>query len=215
MGPGRKDAETTFSATVSGRLEDGVLLVVIDNPPVNAASADMRAGLLAAARHAASQETLRAMVITGAGKTFVGGADIREFGQPMAEPLLPEVVAQIEACGKHVVAAINGAALGGGLEIALACHCRVAVRKATLGLPEVKLGIVPGAGGTQRLPRLIGVPEAAEMIAGGRVVSAQEALELGIVDHVVQGDPVEEALAVARQQAGELMRWMPPSSGIV
>jgi 3-hydroxyacyl-CoA dehydrogenase len=125
-----------------------VLVVTIDNPPVNAASTDMRQGLYAAIDHAAATQEITGVVITGAGKTFVGGADIREFGQPMAEPLLPHLVNHIEESAKPVVAAINGAALGGGLEVALACHARLASPAAKLGLPEVKLGLVPGAGGT-------------------------------------------------------------------
>jgi 3-hydroxyacyl-CoA dehydrogenase len=196
----------TFSQTVSGELRDDVLLVTIDNPPVNAASADMRAGLLAAMRHAGEAEDIRAVVIAGAGRNFVGGADIREFGAPMAEPILPQVVAAIEESGKPVVAAINGAALGGGLEIALACHRRIAAVEAKLGLPEVKLGIVPGAGGTQRLPRLVGSATAVELIATGRIVSADEALTLGIVDRVVARDPIAEALAAARSLAGQELR---------
>ncbi|MDW6024694.1 3-hydroxyacyl-CoA dehydrogenase NAD-binding domain-containing protein [Mesorhizobium sp. BAC0120] len=196
----------TFSQTVSGELRDGVLIVTIDNPPVNAASADMRAGLAAAIRHAGETETVRAAVVTGAGRNFVGGADIREFGAPMAEPTLPEVVASIEESGKLVVAAINGAALGGGLEIALACHHRIAAADAKLGLPEVKLGIVPGAGGTQRLPRLVGPAASVELIATGRIVSADEALALGFVDRVVARDPVTEALTAARNLAGRKLR---------
>ena len=152
---------------MTGVVTDGVLVVTIDNPPVNAASADMRHGLFAAIDHAAATDASSASSITGAGKTFVGGADIREFGMPMAEPLLPQLVNHIEASEKPVVAAINGAALGGGLEIALGCHHRIAAQAAKLGLPEVKLGIVPGAGGTQRLPRLAGIVAAAEMAATG------------------------------------------------
>ena len=176
---------SVFSPEISGRIEDGVLVVTIDNPPVNAASATMRAGLFAAVRHADASDEIRATVITGAGRNFVGGADIREFGAPMAGPALPELIALIEASDKPFVAAINGAALGGGLELALACHHRIAVTEAKLGLPEVKLGIVPGAGGTQRLPRLVGTAVAVEMIATGRIVAAAEALSLGIVDRVV------------------------------
>lgn len=201
-----KGAAIRFSQTVSGRLQNGVLLVVIDNPPVNAASADMRAGLLAAIRHADEDGHIRAVVVTGAGRVFVGGADIREFGQPPAEPPLPKLVETIEASTKPVVAAINGAALGGGLEIALACHHRIAAEAAKVGLPEVKLGVVPGAGGTQRLPRLSGLARAAELIASGRIVAASQALSLGIVDQVVAGDPTQQALALAPQLAAAPLR---------
>ncbi|MCX7306357.1 MAG: 3-hydroxyacyl-CoA dehydrogenase NAD-binding domain-containing protein [Hyphomicrobiales bacterium] len=193
----------TFSQTVTGNISGGVLVVTIDNPPVNAASADMRQGLLAAIDNAAGSKEISGVVITGAGKTFVGGADIREFGKPMAEPVLPQVVDHVEASRKPVVAAINGAALGGGLEIALACHHRIAAGSAKIALPEVKLGIVPGAGGTQRLPRLAGVIAAAEMAASGRMVGAAEALALGIVDEVAEGDLVARATAVARELAGK------------
>ncbi|WP_028034344.1 3-hydroxyacyl-CoA dehydrogenase NAD-binding domain-containing protein [Chelativorans sp. J32] len=199
------DEAIRFSETVSARLEDGVLVVTLNNPPVNAISADMRAGLLDAVRQANSDQNVRALVITGAGKAFIGGADIREFGQPATEPTLPTVVEAIEGSGKQIVAAINGAALGGGLEIALACHHRVAGSAATLGLPEVKLGIVPGAGGTQRLPRLTGVVKAVELISSGRTVTARDALSLGIVDEVAD-DPVKGAISAARDQSAKLPR---------
>ncbi|MBU2404832.1 MAG: enoyl-CoA hydratase/isomerase family protein [Alphaproteobacteria bacterium] len=192
-------AGTRFSDTVSYRMEHGVLVVTIDNPPVNAASATMRAGLNCAIVHAGITEEVRAVVIIGSGRSFVGGADIREFGQPMAEPTLPQVVELIEASDKPVVAALNGVALGGGCEIALACHYRIASRAARIGLPEVKLGIIPGAGGTQRLPRLTGTLAAAEMIATGRVIGAEEAQSLGIVDKVTDGDLARQAIAAARR----------------
>lgn len=192
----------TFSETVSAVVTDGVLVVTIDNPPVNAASADMRQGLFAAIDHAAAEDAIEAVVVTGAGKTFVGGADIREFGKPMAEPILPRLINHIEDSAKPVVAAINGAALGGGLEIALACHHRIAAASAKLGLPEVKLGIVPGAGGTQRLPRLAGVVAAAEMAATGRLAGAAEARKLGIVDAVATADLIADAVAAARSLVG-------------
>ncbi|MFN4186198.1 MAG: enoyl-CoA hydratase-related protein, partial [Hyphomonas sp.] len=131
------------------------------------------------------------------GKTFIGGADIREFGQPPAAPLLPAVIERIESFDKPVIAAIQGAALGGGLEVALACHHRIASLAAQLGLPEVKLGLVPGAGGTQRLPRLVGIPAAIALIGSGRSVKAAEALALGIVDAVADGHPVEAAITAA------------------
>jgi 3-hydroxyacyl-CoA dehydrogenase len=195
-----------LSQTVTGAIVDGVLVATIDNPPVNAASTDMRQGLFAAIDHAVATPEITGVVITGAGKTFVGGADIREFGKPMAEPLLPQLVNHIEASDKPVVAAINGAALGGGLEIALGCHHRIASPAAKLGLPEVKLGIVPGAGGTQRLPRLAGVVTAAEMAATGRLAGAEEARSLGIVDAIVEGDLIAQAIAAARELAGKPAR---------
>ncbi|MEJ1162021.1 3-hydroxyacyl-CoA dehydrogenase NAD-binding domain-containing protein [Prosthecomicrobium sp. N25] len=191
-----------FSPTVRGAIRDGVLLVTIDNPPVNASGAEVRAGLLAAARHAAGEAALRAVVIRGAGSAFVGGADIREFGKPAAEPALPLVLAALEDLEKPVVAAVNGVALGGGCEIALACHLRLAVPGARFGLPEVKLGIIPGAGGTQRLPRLVGIPTAVEMIATGRILGAAEAAALGIADRLVEGDLEAEAIRAALDLVG-------------
>ncbi|NLS15288.1 3-hydroxyacyl-CoA dehydrogenase [Rhizobium sp. P40RR-XXII] len=182
-----------FSDTISAELTDGILVVTIDNAPVNTLSADVRAGLMAVLDHAEKDGAVTSVVLTGAGSTFIGGADIKEFGKPSVEPLLPDIITRIEAFPKRVIAAINGAALGGGLEVALACHRRLAAPAAKLGLPEVKLGIVPGAGGTQRLPRLIGIAAAIDMIANGRVVSAAEALKLGIVDDIPNGELIAEA----------------------
>ncbi|WP_267550507.1 3-hydroxyacyl-CoA dehydrogenase NAD-binding domain-containing protein [Rhizobium rhizogenes] len=184
-----------FSDTISAALADGILVVTIDNAPVNALSADVRAGLMAALDHAEKDGGVKSIVLTGAGNSFIGGADIKEFGKPPVEPHLPDVIARIEAFAKPVAAAINGAALGGGLEVALACHRRHAVPSAKIGLPEVKLGIVPGAGGTQRLPRLIGVSAAIDMIAGARIISASEALKLGIVDGVSESALLADAMA--------------------
>jgi 3-hydroxyacyl-CoA dehydrogenase len=127
-------------------------------------------------------------VIIGAGKTFVAGADIREFDKPLRDPQVPAVIEAIEACAKPVVAAIRGAALGGGFELALGCDARIATPDAVVGLPEVTLGIIPGAGGTQRLPRLIGLAPAIEMITSGRRVGASEALRLGLIDSIVEGE---------------------------
>ncbi|MEH6692096.1 MAG: 3-hydroxyacyl-CoA dehydrogenase NAD-binding domain-containing protein [Pseudorhizobium pelagicum] len=196
----------SFSDSVHGEIRQDILLVTIDNPPVNALSQDVRAGLMAALDHAAASESLHGIVITGAGKTFIGGADIREFGQPPAAPLLPAVLERIEAFDKPVIAAIQGAALGGGLEVALACHHRIASSVAQMGLPEVKLGLVPGAGGTQRLPRLIGIPAAIEMIGSGRSVKAAEALSLGILDAVTDGHPLEAAITAAQDVASRPLR---------
>jgi 3-hydroxyacyl-CoA dehydrogenase len=190
---------TVFSQSVSAISTDGILVVTIDNPPVNATSAHVRIGLMAALDHAAAETGTVGVVLTGAGRTFVGGADIREFGKPPVEPLLPDVIERIENFAKPVVAAINGAALGGGCEITLACHGRMAGPSATFGLPEVKLGIVPGAGGTQRLPRLIGRIAAIDLIGTGGIVKAEEAAALGLIDGIA-ADP----LAAAVDMAGDL-----------
>lgn len=195
-----------FSDTVRGTVSNGVLLIEIDHPPVNALSTDVRRGLATAIAHGELEADIAAMVVTGAGSIFIGGADIREFGAPPAEPILPTVLAAIENAAKPVVAAINGAALGGGLEVALAAHRRIAGPAATLALPEVKLGIVPGAGGTQRLPRLIGIPAAIDLIATGRTAPANEALTLGIVDRIEGGDLRAAAIAEARSLAGTELR---------
>ncbi|WP_429809522.1 3-hydroxyacyl-CoA dehydrogenase NAD-binding domain-containing protein [Ensifer sp. B1-9] len=198
-------AEIRFSESVSARLEEGVLVVAIDNPPVNALSSHVRSGLMAALDHAAELSAVAGIVITGAGNTFIGGADIREFGKPPIEPTLPEVIERIETFDKSVVSAVNGAALGGGCEVALACHGRVAGGKASFGLPEVKLGLVPGAGGTQRLPRLIGMIAAIDLIGTGRAVKAAEAVALGLADSIA-ADPVDAALAFAQELVGKLLR---------
>ena len=195
-----------FSDSVRGAVSNGVLLIEIDHAPVNALSTDVRKGLMAAIAHGEATGEIAAMVVTGAGDIFIGGADIREFGAPPAEPVLPAVLAAIENAGKPVVAAINGAALGGGLEVALAAHCRIAGPSATLALPEVKLGIIPGAGGTQRLPRLIGIPAAIDMIATGRTAPAPEALKLGIIDRIESGDLRAAAIEEARSLVGTSLR---------
>ncbi len=195
-----------FSATVSATTRNGVLVVTIDNPPVNATSVDVRGGLAKALAHAETAADVTGVVVTGAGKTFIGGADIKEFGKPATDPTLPSVIGKIEGLSKPVVAALNGAALGGGLEVALACHSRVAAPAAQVGMPEVKLGIVPGAGGTQRLPRLIGIPAALDLITSGRSVKAEEALKLGIVDELAAGDLVEAAASAVSALAGKPLR---------
>jgi 3-hydroxyacyl-CoA dehydrogenase len=198
--------DIAISATVSGSVIEGVLVVTIDNPPVNATGAEVRQGLMAALAFSASHAEIVGLVITGAGKIFIGGADIREFDKPPVDPLLPDVVAALEAHDKPVVAALNGAALGGGLEVALSCHHRIALPSVTLGLPEVKLGLVPGAGGTQRLPRLTGALAAMQLIATGRAIKADEALNFGILDQIEPGDLVAAACALARQLARKPMR---------
>ncbi len=180
-----------------------VAVIEIDNPPVNATSQAVRAGLLAAIHDVDRNPQIEAAVIACAGRTFVAGADIREFGQPPREPHLPDVINAIESCSKPVVAAIHGTALGGGCEIALACHARVAEPGASLGLPEVKLGLVPGAGGTQRLPRLVGLDAALDLATSGRTVKAAEALRLGLVDRLSSGDLRQDAMALARELVGQ------------
>ncbi|HSV45984.1 MAG TPA: 3-hydroxyacyl-CoA dehydrogenase NAD-binding domain-containing protein [Ramlibacter sp.] len=180
--------------------QGGVLVVTVDNPPVNALGADVRRGLVDAIAQAQADPAVAAVLIVGAGRNFIAGADIREFGKPPQPPALPEVCNRIEDCGKPVVAAIEGAALGGGLEIALAAHYRLALAGARLGLPEVQLGLMPGAGGTQRAPRLAGAAAALGLMLGGRQASAQEALSLGLVDRCAEGtDALAAGLAYARE----------------
>ncbi len=197
--------EMRFSESVSACLEDGVLVVAIDNPPVNAVSAHVRSGLIAALDHAAIAEDITGLVISGIGRTFIGGADIKEFGKPVVEPTLPQVIDRFESFEKPVICAVNGAALGGGCEVALACHGRIAGENASFGLPEVKLGIVPGAGGTQRLPRLIGPIAAIDLIGTGRAVKAGEAVALGLAD-TLAADPLAAAIAAVRENAGRPLR---------
>ena len=178
-------------------------VITIDNPPVNATSQAVRAGLIEAARAFATDEGARAAVILCAGRTWVAGADISEFGKPPQEPSLPDVIAAIEALPKPVVAAIHGTALGGGLELALGCHARIAAPGARMGLPEVTLGLLPGAGGTQRLPRLIGLMPALDMITSARQMGAAEALNLGLIDAVAPGDLTQAAMDMAATLAGQ------------
>jgi 3-hydroxyacyl-CoA dehydrogenase len=174
-----------------------VAILTIDNPPVNALRHEVRAGLIEALEQL-RDPGITAVVLIGSGRTFSAGADISEFGRPLQRPGLHEVLATIEAMSKPVIAAIHGNALGGGLELALACHYRIATADARVGLPEIKLGILPGAGGTQRLPRLMGPEQALEVIMRGDPVRSEEALGYGILDQVVDGDLVEAAVAFAR-----------------
>jgi len=182
------------------RMESGrVALVTLRNPPVNSLSAALRTELHAAIEAALADAEVRAVVLAGDGQFFCCGAEIREFNTPMStqEPTLRSVIAGIEAASKPIVAAIHGAALGGGLELALGCHYRVAQAGATLGLPEVKLGILPGAGGTQRLPRIVGVERALTMIAGGDPIDARTAAQWGLVDEVHDDNLISRAVAHA------------------
>jgi 3-hydroxyacyl-CoA dehydrogenase len=191
---------TPSADVVTRELRGKVLLVTIDHAPVNALSADVRRGLLAAIEAADADSAVEAVLIVGAGRNFIAGADIREFGKPPVPPSLPDVCNRIEACAKPVVAAIHGAALGGGLEVALAAHYRLAVNGAKLGLPEVQLGLLPGAGGTQRTPRLIGAPAALDLILSGRHAGAKEALALGLIDRLGSSDDIlAEGLAYVHE----------------
>jgi len=179
-------------------------VITVNFPPVNALSVAVRAGLLEALEAGLEDADAEALVLTTAGRTFIAGADIREFGKPPQSPNLGDVIARFEASPKPVVAALHGTALGGGLELALGCAFRVALPGTKLGLPEVKLGLLPGAGGTQRLPRLAGVRKALEMITSGDPVDAAEALELGIIDAVMDAPSALEAgLHFARQVLAE------------
>jgi 3-hydroxyacyl-CoA dehydrogenase len=195
--------EISFSSTVTARADEHIGFICIENPPVNALSHSVRSGLSAAVRAFSEARDVQAIIVIGKGQTFPAGADIREFGRPIEPPALNAVNLTIEACCKPVIAAIHGTALGGGLEIALACHFRVALASARLGLPEVKLGVIPGAGGTQRLPRLIGIEQALRAIATSRILDATEALQLGLVDAVVADDLRTHAIRFARQIIAE------------
>jgi 3-hydroxyacyl-CoA dehydrogenase len=183
------------------RLErDGDIgVIVIDNPPVNAGSIQVRRGLLKAIEEVCADPLLRAAVVMGAGNTFIAGSDIKEFGKPILDPQLPQVIAAIGNCEKPFVAVIHGAALGGGFELALGCDARVAAPDAAIGLPEVSLGMIPGAGGTQYVPRLIGIAAAIGMICSGKRIGAKEALAKGLIDAVIEDGPLREgAIAFAR-----------------
>ncbi len=185
-------------------IDGEVALVTIDSPPVNALSQAVRDGLKRGVEAAEANGAVKAIVIICGGRTFIAGADISEFGKPPAPPHLPEVLDRIENASKPVVAALHGTALGGGFEVALTAHYRIAVPSAKCGLPEIKLGLIPGAGGTQRLPRLIGVEKALEVILSGSPFSAREANEWGVVDELAEeGKLRESALAFARRLIAE------------
>ncbi|MBV9527070.1 3-hydroxyacyl-CoA dehydrogenase NAD-binding domain-containing protein [Sphingomonas sp.] len=195
---------------ISTRRHGDVLIVLSNNPPVNALSTAVRQGLVDAIAEAEADGDVRAVVIACEGQTFFAGADISEFGKPPQQPWLPTVVEAIENCSKPVVAAIHGTALGGGLEIALGCHYRVADASAKLGTPEVKLGLLPGAGGTQRLPRVAGVRKALEMVTSGTPIGARDGFACGLVDRLVEGDLIPHAVAYAEEVRD--VRPLPKSS---
>jgi 3-hydroxyacyl-CoA dehydrogenase len=190
------------SEVVSLDRHDIIGIITVNNPPVNALSAAVRGGILENVKRAIADPEIKAIVLICAGRTFIAGADITEFGKPPKPPGLHEVLVEIENSPKPVVAAIHGTALGGGLEVALACHFRVATKDARLGLPEVKLGLLPGAGGTQRLPRAVGPELAVKMIVSGDPISASDALKNGLIEEITE-DPASGGGAFARKVLAE------------
>jgi 3-hydroxyacyl-CoA dehydrogenase len=198
------------TSPISTKRHGDVLIVLSNNPPVNALGAAVRQGLVAAIEEAEADDAVKAVVIACEGQTFFAGADITEFGKPPVMPWLPEVVDRIEACSKPVVAAIHGTALGGGLEVALGCHYRVALPSAKLGTPEVKLGLLPGAGGTQRLPRVAGVRKALEMCATGNPIGAKDGFDCGLIDRLIEDDLIPHAVGYAEEVRD--IRPLPKSS---
>jgi 3-hydroxyacyl-CoA dehydrogenase len=192
-----------LSQPISVVIEDGIAVITIDSPPVNAISAAIRRGLLAITRDLAINRDVRAVVLVCAGRTFMAGADISEFAGVMAPPELRNVLTEFESLPQPIVVALHGTALGGGVEVALACHYRIADKGAKLGFPEITLGIVPGAVGTQRLPRIVGAEKALAMFLDGRPVGADEARQLGLVDEIAEGDLRAAAIAYAKRLVAE------------
>ncbi len=185
---------------ITTAIHDGILVITSNNPPVNALGAAVRIGLDTGIKAAMADDSVHAVVIRCDGRTFFAGADITEFTKPPVEPMLPAVIDSIEACTKPVIAAIHGTALGGGCEVTLGCHYRIAVPSAKIGTPEVKLGLLPGAGGTQRLPRVAGIETAVELCAGGAPISATKALEVGLIDKLAGEDSLAaDAIAFAKE----------------
>src|SRR3989475_8970553 len=180
-----------------------VAVLTVDNPPVNALSQHVRKGLHDGIKQAIADGAVQAIVLVCSGRTFIAGADITEFGKPPVEPSLHSVLDMIESSPKPVISAIHGTALGGGLEVTLACHYRVGAKGARFGLPEVKLGILPGAGGTQRLPRVVGPQKALQMIVSGDPIGADEALKVGLIDEIVDGDLTTAGVAFADKALNE------------
>src|ERR1700687_3527182 len=190
--------------------KDGEIgILTVNNPPVNALSPGVPEGIIAGIEAFERDDAVKAMVLIGGGRTFIAGADIREFGKITSGgdrkrgPGFVSILDRMKNSSKPIVAAIHGTALGGGLETAMACHYRVAVPSAQVGQPEVKLGLIPGAGGTQRLPRLAGAAKGAEMCASGDPIGAADALSCGIVDKVIEGDLLQGAVAFAREAAAK------------
>jgi 3-hydroxyacyl-CoA dehydrogenase len=187
------------SAPLTIERDGGVAVIVLDHPPVNALAHRLRTALLTAIERLDSDPTVQAIVLHGAGRNFIAGADISEFDQPAQPPLLNELLFRLESCGKPVVAALHGAALGGGAETALACHYRAATSDLKIGFPEVTLGLLPGAGGTVRLPRVAGWKVSLEMMTGGKPVDLDRATAMGLIDHRIEGDVRAGAVAWARE----------------
>src|SRR6202163_794933 len=187
------------------QMHDGVAVITLDNPPLNGLNHELRAGLVAGIDQASADAGVKAIIIIGAGRAFSSGADIREFNTPKsaAEPTLRSVIRVVEASAKPVIAAIGGVCMGGGLELALGCHYRIAAAGAKIALPEVKLGLLPGAGGTQRLPRLIGAEAALNMIVSGATVPAEKLRGTPLFDAFAEGDLLESATAFARRVIAE------------
>ncbi|MES0864270.1 3-hydroxyacyl-CoA dehydrogenase NAD-binding domain-containing protein [Ruegeria sp. SCPT10] len=191
--------------TVSVSSQGAIAVVTIDNPPVNAINQAVRQGLLDALRQTGEDASVQAVILICTGRTFVAGADVREFGKPPLEPHLPDVLRAIEATGKPWIAALHGSVLGGGLELAMACRYRIAAEGTKMGLPEVNLGLIPGAGGTVQLPRLIPADMALEMIAGGKPITADKALAAGLIDARTSGDLLQAAVELAQKlETGKL-----------
>jgi 3-hydroxyacyl-CoA dehydrogenase len=193
-----------MSEAASYSVRDGIAVISMNNPPVNGLGSVLRPGIMDGIRKAGADPAVKAVVIIGSAKAFSGGADIREFNTPKmtVPPSLHEIIEAQDGCRKPMIAAIGGFALGGGLELALGCHYRVALPKSQLGLPEVKLGLLPGAGGTQRLPRVVGAAQAIQMMTTGNPVPAEKALQLGLIDEIVQADLLEGAIAFALKAKG-------------
>src|ERR1044071_4621175 len=182
---------------VSLRRDGNVAIITIDNPPVNALRHGVRKGIMENVIAARDDAGVEAIILTGAGRTFVAGADITEFGKPPQAPSLIDVIALLDEVKKPTIAAVHGTPLGGGLELTMGCHFRVAAAGTRLGLPEIKLGLIPGAGGTQRLPRLVGIEKALPMILSGDPIPAKDAVAAGLVDEIIEGDLVAGAVQFA------------------
>src|ERR1700687_2716906 len=195
---------TAINEVADLTIDGDIAVLTLNSPPVNALSAAVRDGLAFGVKQAGANSAVKAIVLICEGKTFIAGADISEFGKPPKGTSLFEALNAIEGASLPVIAAIHGTALGGGLEVALTCHYRVAVPSARCGLPEVNLGLLPGAGGTQRLPRIVGAQKALEMMTSGQHVPAKSCLEMGLVDELVEEGKLREgALAFARKIVAE------------